>query len=121
MKKQKKQKGKAGEELALEFLKNKGYRLLEKNFSTRLGEIDLVVQKGDALVFVEVKAFTTNEASAVEKVDYRKREKITKVAEIFMLKNSKLLSKIREIRFDVLTVNLSTGEVRHYEGAFFKE
>jgi len=121
MKKAQRQKGKAGEEIALEFMKKKGYTLVCKNFSTPLGEIDLIVQKGDALVFVEVKAYSSKELCAVEKVDQRKREKISRVAEVFLLKNSKLLSKIREIRFDVITVNLKTGEARHYEGAFFKE
>ncbi len=121
MKKTKKQKGKAGEELALDFLKKKGFTLVCQNYFTPQGEIDLIVQRGHTLVFVEVKAYTSEELCAIEKVDQRKREKIAKVAEIFILKNPELLSKIKEIRFDVITVNLNKGDVRHYEGAFVKE
>ncbi|MBP5618294.1 MAG: YraN family protein, partial [Clostridia bacterium] len=47
--------GERGEKLAARYLRRKGYRILERNFQTRFGEIDLIARKGDQLVFVEVK------------------------------------------------------------------
>lgn len=53
--------GNKGEQIAAEYLEDKGYRVLEQNYRTRFGEIDLVAQDGDALVFVEVKTRTNIE------------------------------------------------------------
>ncbi len=50
-----KETGRIGEELARNFLKDKGYEIVKSNFSTRFGEIDLICKDGDTLVFVEVK------------------------------------------------------------------
>ena len=51
--------GNQGEQIAAVYLESKGYRILEQNYNTRFGEIDLVAQEGDSLVFVEVKARTS--------------------------------------------------------------
>jgi putative endonuclease len=51
--------GNQGEQIAAVYLESKGYRILEQNYHTRFGEIDLVAQEGDSLVFVEVKARTS--------------------------------------------------------------
>ena len=51
--------GNQGEKIAAAYLESKGYRILEQNYHTRFGEIDLVAQEGDSLVFVEVKARTS--------------------------------------------------------------
>jgi len=116
------QKGKKAEELAIKYLKNKGYEIVSKNFYTRWGEIDLIAKKKNLLIFVEVKSQSgEKEYFPEEKVDFNKQKKILKTAEIFLLKNSKNLIKIKEIRLDVIVINLSTEEIRHYEGAFFKE
>ncbi len=55
MKTYNKETGRIGEELARNFLKDKGYEIVKSNFSTRFGEIDLICKDGDTLVFVEVK------------------------------------------------------------------
>lgn len=52
----KKRKGKIGEEIAISYLKNKGYSIVERNFQKRYGEIDIIAIDGNTLVFVEVKA-----------------------------------------------------------------
>jgi putative endonuclease len=117
-----KEKGKKAEELALEYLISKGFEILEKNYKTSFGEIDIIAKKKNILVFVEVKSeFGEDEFLAEEKVDFRKREKILKVAEYFLLKNFQKLSKIKEIRFDVIVLRTRKGEIIHYESAFYKE
>jgi putative endonuclease len=116
------EKGKKAEAVAVDYLSSKGFKILEKNFRTSFGEIDIIGQKKDLLVFVEVKSeFGEEKFLAEEKVDTKKRERMIKVAEYFLLKNFRKLSKIKEIRFDVIVVRGRKGEIIHYESAFFKE
>lgn len=69
--------GHKGEHIAAEYLRDKGYRILEQNYHTRFGEIDLVAQEGDSLVFVEVKTRTNMEFGLPEaSVTPAKLEKI---------------------------------------------
>ncbi|WP_038041149.1 YraN family protein [Thermodesulfobacterium hveragerdense] len=112
-----KEKGNLAESLAEKYLKSKGFKIIGKNFRTKQGEIDLIAVKKDLLVFVEVKTdFQDLGLIAEDKVDLRKRKKILAVAEEFWVKNSQSLSKIKNIRFDVLVIKGS--EVLHYEDAF---
>ena len=73
--------GQNGETITLNYLLNKNYFLLEKNYHSRYGEIDIIVENEKYIVFVEVK--TRNDKSisrGVESVDRKKREKIIKTA-----------------------------------------
>jgi putative endonuclease len=110
--------GSDGEALAAEFLRKKGYRIIAKNYKTAIGEIDIVAQDGDTIVFLEVKT-RTNEAFGYpfEAVNDRKRRKIRNVALLF-------LKKMKEevpARFDVLSIS-SAGdgkkEITHIKDAF---
>ncbi len=56
---EKKELGKKGEELALRFLKKRGYRIIEKNYVCKMGEMDIIAKEKDTLVFVEVKTRTS--------------------------------------------------------------
>ncbi|MFN3406643.1 MAG: YraN family protein [Caldimicrobium sp.] len=115
-------KGNLAEERAIKFLEKKGFEILEKNFRTPWGEIDLIVKKGTLLSFVEVKSISSEDALfPEEKVNFTKQNKILKVAEFYLLKNSKILSKIKEIRFDVIIINWVKDEVKYYESAFYNE
>ncbi len=115
-------KGSLAEAKAEEYFKKLGYKILEKNYRAPQGEIDLIVCKGPLLIFVEVKsAFSETPFSPEEKVDFLKQKKIQRVAENYLLKNSEKLSKIKNIRFDVVVINFGKDEVRHYEGAFYSE
>ena len=65
--------GKSGERLAEEYLRKKGYRFVERNYTTEIGEIDLILTDGNCLVFVEVKARASEEfGRPAEAVDHRK-------------------------------------------------
>jgi len=103
-----------GEVAALSYLEAKGYRVLAKNFTCPMGEIDLVMQDGDVVVFVEVKARETLAyGEPIEAVTPQKVRKIATAAQRFLVKNRMLG---RSVRFDV--VEVLCGEVRHTENAF---
>ncbi|WP_233520519.1 YraN family protein [Flocculibacter collagenilyticus] len=80
-----KHKGDYYESLALNHLKKHGYRLIEANYNTRFGEIDLIVKNDDSLVFVEVR-YRKNDhhGSAAESVTPSKQKKIIKTAQHFL-------------------------------------
>lgn len=114
--------GKEAETLVENYFRKENFEILARNYRAKTGEIDLIVKKGETLVFVEIKSELSSKSFfPEEKVDVRKQEKIKRTAEIFLLKNFQKLSKIKEIRFDVVVVSLEKGEIRHYEGAFFAE
>ncbi|MEJ2696036.1 MAG: YraN family protein [Candidatus Sulfobium sp.] len=109
--------GREGEEIALAFFRDRGYRILEKNYRTVFGEIDIIARDRDVLVFIEVKARTDDAfGSPFEAVHKKKREKIRKVALCFMKK----LRKEVPARFDVLSIERSrTGHsIEHIKDAF---
>ncbi len=115
-------KGKKAEEIAEKYFLSQGFEVIDKNFRTRAGEIDLIVRKGELLVFVEVKSTSlSQEFIPEEKVDFIKQKKILNSAKIFWVKNYKKFSKIKEIRFDVVVVNLTNEKLKHYESAFCEE
>jgi len=99
---EKKELGKKGEELALQFLKKKGYRILEKNYICRLGEIDLIAQEKDTLAFVEVKTRRSTAFGPPQMaVDQKKQEQLSKAALQF-LKERRL--EEAKARFDVIAI-----------------
>jgi putative endonuclease len=92
-------RGAAAEEAAERYLRSQGYRIVERNLTTRLGEIDVVALDGETLCFVEVKARASGEyGRAIEAVGRRKQERLTRVAKMFLARNRSR----RPCRFDVL-------------------
>ena len=91
------------EALAAAFLKAQGYEILEQNFRCRQGEIDLIARDGSALVFIEVK-YRKNGAYGhpAEAVDYRKQQKICKVADYYRMKHR--IPERQACRFDVVAI-----------------
>ena len=77
------QKGDFGEARAADFLRDRGYRILDRNFHSRFGEIDIVAQKDETLHFVEVKS---GEGDPVYRITPAKLSKIIKTARIYMQK-----------------------------------
>jgi putative endonuclease len=111
--------GQTGEEKAEQFLRNKGYRILERNLRSSLGELDLVAEDAGVLVFVEVKARTTEAfGGALLAVDRRKQTKLTRLAAQFLAQRH---WTERPCRFDVVLVQgePSAGlRIEHLENAF---
>ena len=105
--------GQKGEQLAAGFLKKKGYLILEFNYRGRLGEIDLVAEDGDCLVFVEVKT-RRNLACGhpLESIDRRKQRQLIKVAREYLAKKG---AEERFCRFDAVSVLQGDGQQSRME------
>lgn len=115
---EKKELGKRGEEIALQFLKKKGYRILQKNYVCKLGEIDLIAQEKDTLTFVEVKTRrSTTFGPPQMAVDQKKQEQLSKAA-LHFLKERRL--EEAKARFDVVAILLSPkgAEIELIRNAF---
>jgi|SRR5690554_1950494 len=92
--------GKSAEHYALRFLLDRGLRLVERNWHCRFGELDLVMQDRDSLVFVEVRLRNHPQVSAMESVDLHKQKKLIASAQAFLQANQQWQS--HDCRFDVL-------------------
>lgn len=104
------QTGKAGEDFACRILEEKGYRIIERNYHSRYGEIDIIAENVQALAFVEVKARKkTCKTMPREAVDARKQKKIILTAMLYL--QQKPAKKTP--RFDVF-------EVWHGENGIYK-
>ncbi len=110
--------GRLGEEVAAAHLRRIGLKVLEQNHRSRLGEIDVVCQDDDTLVFVEVKARTEADfAEPWASVGPAKQRRLRRLAEEYLI-NHRLESV--PVRFDVISVVLGNGppSVEHIIGAF---
>ena len=100
--------GKLGEDTVCEYLAGKGYRIVERNYRIRGGEIDVIAENGDYLAFVEVKARRPDSlVTGFEAVNKRKRGLIIKTAADFCRKRPTMLQP----RFDVAQVAIDDGKV----------
>lgn len=110
----KQQTGKRGENLAAAYLEQEGYTVIARNYRYRRAEVDLIVRKADWLVFVEVKARSSDTFGYPESfVDARKAALLVQAAEEFIYAND----WHGHVRFDVISVDLRSGEVKHFEDA----
>jgi putative endonuclease len=102
--------GKLAENFASDLLQGKGYQILDRNFHSRFGEIDIVAIDGDVLVFVEVKARWSQKFGLPEEaVTPQKLYKIRKTAEYYALLHSKTNQKMR---IDVIALEMRDGKVQ---------
>jgi putative endonuclease len=101
--------GEEGEELAIKFLKKNGYRIIQRNYRTPIGEIDIIARDGETMVFVEVK---TRESMRYglpfESIGLRKRQRISNVAALFLRR----FKEIPPCRFDVVSICYEDGRPR---------
>ncbi len=96
--------GKRYEKLALHFLQKHGLSLIQQNYNQKTGEIDLILEDNEFLIFAEVRYRKPNSyASGLESIDYRKQRKIIKTAKLFLLQNKKYQNAY--CRFDVLSIS----------------
>ncbi len=102
--------GKQGEALALEEIRRLGYRNIRKNYRCPLGEVDLVANDGDVLVFIEIKTRKGRSLGyAKEAVTPRKQKQLSKVALTYMKTNN---CTDVSARFDVVAVTVGDGAPR---------
>ena len=112
--------GAYGEEQAARYLRRHGYRILERNYRCRMGEIDIIARKGRYLVFAEVKLRKDDRfAEAREFVTYTKQRRILAAASLYLSSHEEELQP----RFDVIEIYAPHGEtapirIEHIEDAF---
>ena len=110
--------GKEGERIAEQYLKRKGYKLVERNYRCLAGEVDLIVLDRRVIVFVEVKTRTGHGfGTPLEAVQPRKQRKMMQAAQFFL--SQKKLHQ-RDARFDVVGISWPGREpiIEHVENAF---
>lgn len=109
MSKQRLSLGRAGEDLAVDLLRQKGYKILFRNYRTRLGEVDIIAKDKDTICFIEVKTrYSDRFGLPQEAILPDKKRQIFKVALEFLKKNCSLNKKIR---FDVVSILYSKPSV----------
>ncbi len=111
-------KGRFGEEVAVKLLRSAGYAILETNFKTIHGEVDVIALDGETIVFVEVKTRTSERyGTAAEAVDARKQRHIINVSHDYLAQKG-----LEEpyVRFDVIGVMMdgSRSKTEHFKDAF---
>ena len=112
--------GLIGEELAVNYIKNKDYNILERNYRTKLGELDIIAKRQNTIIFVEVKTRTSNiYGTPSESVNYKKQQTIRKLSQQYILYR-KLYKDHFSYRFDVIEVRLvgKKYKIIHIENAF---
>lgn len=113
------EKGNKGEAFAAEYFLNKGFALCDNNYHSRYGEIDIILENNEYIVFVEVKTRKPHTLSrGIEAVNKSKRLKIIKTAFVYLLNNS----SDKQPRFDVAEVIINDNGtleiINHFENAF---
>jgi putative endonuclease len=112
--------GRRGELVAERYLLKQGYWIIDHSFGEKVGEIDLIASDGNSVIFVEVKARTSDVAGdPTEAVDLEKQRHITQTARLFAVKNRLENSSMR---FDVISIlwpDLSKSpNIKHFQNAF---
>lgn len=110
--------GQKGEDIAVEYLKNKGYKILERNFKNKWGEIDIVAKKKKVIVFVEVKTLKQAVSFLPEDaVNKEKKKQLLKMVQIYLSHQKIPLDTPH--RIDVVAVELLNNDqlkdIRHWE------
>lgn len=117
--------GNFGEKIAQNYLKKKGYRILDKNYIFRIsgspqkGEIDIIAKKGEITHFIEVKTLQNSKLKIEpqEKVDFRKKRKLEKTAESWLVKNKIPFDSKWQI--DIISVKIDferkKAKIRHFK------
>ena len=116
-----KKTGQSGEQAASEYLSEQGFQILERNFHTRFGEIDIVARDGDCIVFVEVKSCRSlSYGDPAAWVTYRKQKRIILAASEYLQTRN---CQDCDCRFDVVTVkwHKDRSSCHHIKEAFYPQ
>lgn len=116
------QLGKRGEQLACQFLREKGLTIIATNYRAGHGEIDIIAQNNDSLVFAEVKSYYADPLDPPElRVSKKQQQTIIRSAYSFLDEHPEFENFL--VRYDILIVNFSTYpvDISHYEAAFWQD
>jgi putative endonuclease len=102
-----------GEEIATNYLKKKGYQIIDRNFRKGYGEIDIIAVYSSVLVFVEVKTRTTSlYGGAIEAISYSKLKSLIRTCEYYKMLHPKLPGALR---IDAILIDLENKKVKNLE------
>jgi putative endonuclease len=110
-----------GEDIAVEYLKSNGYKIISRNFKKPFGEIDIIAKsKNNVVVFFEVKALNENDFGFLpeDQMNYLKIKKLKKICNYYILKNNNLINKINGWQIDLIAIIFkkdNSFEIKHYE------
>jgi putative endonuclease len=116
-----KQLGNLGEEFCVNYLKEIGYEILERNYFSRFGEIDIIVKNKISIAFIEVKTRKNEDIDHIlMSITRKKQSNITKTALVYIYEHENEFPNIMEYRFDVMIVqtNDNNNTIEHIENAF---
>src|SRR3989338_2012488 len=111
--------GKMGEDIAVDFLQKSGYKIVERNFRCKLGEIDIIALDKNILIFIEVRTKKTSSfCTPQETVNFSKQKKIQRLSLYYLMKKQ---IKNKDCRFDVVAIDLSKGKngIELFKNAFW--
>ena len=110
--------GNEGENRAAAYLASKGFEIIERNWRTNRGEIDIIAVKNDILAFVEVKSLPNGTLDMIQReLNNQKRQRIIKTSKRFLLNHRQYSNSY--VRFDVIVIDMPGLEpVYHIENAF---
>jgi putative endonuclease len=109
--------GSEGEDMAVRYLKDRGFKILHRNYKTPLGEADIIARDNEATVFVEVKTRSSDRfGEPFEAVDIRKQERLKKIALWYQKKEG----GETQVRFDVVSIRSAVdgNVIEHIREAF---
>ena len=96
--------------MALQFLQKNGLKLLARNFHSRFGEIDLIMQDSETIVFIEVRyRHSPRFGTSAESIGYRKQQRLIKTAQFYLLRHP----HNKACRFDVIAIDQSLQWIRN--------
>lgn len=115
--------GGQGEKIALDYLQNKGYKLVTQNYHNYIGEIDLIMKVSETLVFVEVKTKTEHEyGNPFDMIDSRKQKKLVQCVRAYL---QKYKLQENEVRIDAIAVVMDIWgnklKIEHVENAVLED
>lgn len=117
----KKEKGKFFQQIAEEYLKRKKYKIIDRNFLWKKGEIDIIAERDNKIIFIEVRGKESEDIKGYETVNLEKQKRIIETSKFYL--ESKNLYGKKDVRFDVISINLKDEEIEleHFENAFMEE
>ncbi len=119
MKQLNKEVGRRGEEMAEEYLRDKGYKIIDRNNSTKWGELDLIATKNHILIFVEVKLKQTEDFGTPEEmIGTRKLSQVKRTSEMYLLNNPDIAKQFDKYQIDAVCI-VDNDRITHYENLTF--
>jgi len=113
-------KGKEGEKMASDYLRQNGYQIIDQNNSTKWGELDIIATKSDTLIFVEVKFKQTEDFGTPEEMIGKiKLMQVRRTAEMYLLTNPDIAKQFDMYQIDAICIVEETDRITHYENLTF--